>query len=255
LHNQNLKERLLLLTKSIYALSDPITGLVRYCGYTKKPLAKRLAGHLKLKPEDQSYRAHWIRQLMSQDIKPEIIRVFDWEEQEEDPLLWQLVEQVFIKAMREDGIRLTNSTDGGDGGHNPPPEVLEARGRKISIAMTGRPAHNKGIPGPLKGVPLGPMSEEHKAKLSAARKGKKFGPHSPERRAKIAARNAERNRTPEMREVSRRNGMANQGKTRTISEEVKANMRYGQKFRPYPNGKFLPDHLVPVFYKWLEAAA
>jgi len=64
--------------------------------------------------------------------------------------------------------------------------------RKISLgkkgipvpALQGRPTWNKGIQAHNKGKPGKPMSEEHKAIISAAQKGK---PKSAEHRAKISA--------------------------------------------------------------------
>jgi hypothetical protein len=55
-------------------------------------------------------------------------------------------------------------------------ERLKRYGHRI-----GKPAWNKG----LKMKPQGPMSEEHKAKISEAKKGKIYGKYSEERCAKI----------------------------------------------------------------------
>lgn len=79
-------------------------------------------------------------------------------------------EKYLIKKFRDDGLELTNLTDGGEGssGH----KTSEETKAKLSKANKGRK--------------MPPMRAEHKAKLRAARTGKKA---TPDARAKISAAN------------------------------------------------------------------
>jgi group I intron endonuclease len=73
------------------------------------------------------------------------------------------------------------------------------------------------------GMKRGPLSEEHKAKLSAARKGK---PLPPEQRARLAEIN--RNKTPEWRKK-----ISESKKGTIISEETRKKMSQAQKGRKH----------------------
>tara|TARA_R110000868_G_scaffold76573_3_gene220129 strand:+ start:10312 stop:10968 length:657 start_codon:yes stop_codon:yes gene_type:complete len=95
----------------IYKLIDPITNEVRYIGKTKKVLKKRLYEHLtirNLKPK--THKNHWIRSLLSKNLKPKIELL-----EITDEHTWQLSEQQHIKRFRGSGVNLTNATNGGDG--------------------------------------------------------------------------------------------------------------------------------------------
>lgn len=73
------------------------------------------------------------------------------------------------------------------------------------------------------GMKRGPLSEEHKAKLSAARKGK---PLPPEQRARLIELN--KNKTPEWcRKISESK------KGKTLSDQAKANMSKAQQGRKH----------------------
>ena len=56
---------------------------------------------------------------------------------------------------------------------------------KMSARMKGKPAHNKGKPSPLKGIPKGPFTPEHCRAIGEAHKGKLL---SEEHKAKLKGR-------------------------------------------------------------------
>ena len=78
-HDQSPKEalmsRILSQTISIYALTDPITGDVKYVGQTVQPLELRLACHIDkaLKRRESTRKAQWIASLLEKGTKPKIV--------------------------------------------------------------------------------------------------------------------------------------------------------------------------------------
>ncbi len=140
-------------TTFIYALLDPRTKAIRYVGKADDP-QKRLGDHLRQCKCGESYRAHWLRQLLRNGLKP-LLEVVDEVAQAE----WAAVECAYVTFYKEQGCELVNATPGGDG--------------------TGA-----GELHPLFGRPRPP---EVRAKLSAANKGKRAGPFSVERRANMSA--------------------------------------------------------------------
>jgi len=99
------------MTILIYKLIDPKTNQIRYIGKTKKTLRKRLYEHLtKRNLTPKTHKNNWIKQLLSEGLKPiietiEIVTELNWKERE----------IYHIKKLKSDGIKLTNTTDGGDG--------------------------------------------------------------------------------------------------------------------------------------------
>lgn len=95
----------------IYKLIDPKTNQIRYVGKTKKTLRKRLYEHLtKRNLTPKTHKNHWIKQLLGEGLKPiietiEIVNELNWKERE----------IYYIKKLKSDGVKLTNTTDGGDG--------------------------------------------------------------------------------------------------------------------------------------------
>lgn len=91
---------------------------------------------------------------------------------------------------------LLNRTDGGEGGRGD--KWTEDHKKKYAESRIGKSTKLKGQPSPKKGIKIGPASEEHKAKNSAARlgikrpdvseklKGRKRGPLSEEQRLKAS---------------------------------------------------------------------
>lgn len=99
--------------KTIYTLSDPRTGQVRYVGKTGQELQRRLRGHIEKSRnlKNKWHVACWIRNLTSEGLSPiiETIRVV------ED----QYIDETEVFCIAEYlrlGCDLTNGTKGGDGG-------------------------------------------------------------------------------------------------------------------------------------------
>ena len=218
------------MVTTIYALVDPVTWEPRYVGKTTKPLAFRLAGHLRgVQKGEQTYKARWMRTLPA----PPTIQALAVDVG--DRASGCAVERVVIAVLRETGRRLTNLTDGGEGfiggKHTPEtrarireahlgkdlspehcaniaaaqrgkkknytPEVAERRAAKISATMRGRqksPEHQEKITAALKGRV---MPAEWRAHQAAAHRGKKYGPCPLERRERIAATNRGQKRSSE----------------------------------------------------------
>jgi hypothetical protein len=140
------------VTVYIYALADPNTGQIRYVGKTIEP-RRRFATHCRGDKADvHSHRARWIAKLKANGLKP-VLHILETVEDAR----WQEAECKWIAFYRSTGCDLVNSTDGGDGGHNPPPDVRE----KISRTHKGRK-----------------FSESHRSKIGAAHKGRVFSPDS-----------------------------------------------------------------------------
>lgn len=146
-------------TTNIYTLSDPRTGMVRYVGKANNH-KRRLYLHTLKSKQLKTHRDCWIYGLLSENKKP-IIDVID----EVSIYEWQFWERHYISLYRSWGFDLTNSTDGGEGIHNPPEEIRIKMGirnkgnshwlgRKhsnesielIRQAKIGKPCKRKGIP-------------------------------------------------------------------------------------------------------------
>lgn len=93
----------------IYTLNDPITNEIRYVGQTCNSLNSRLTQHLKSK--GGSYRVKWINSLIKKGLKPTINLLVEGLDKNE----CNSQERFYIKTFREQGIKLVNMTDGGEG--------------------------------------------------------------------------------------------------------------------------------------------
>lgn len=98
-------------TSYIYALVDPRTGLPRYVGKTND-LMRRMRRHRNTSGSEHKsiYRNRWIAGLQSEglDFQVWILEMVEGE-------AWVEAERRWIKTFRDEGCRLTNLTDGGDG--------------------------------------------------------------------------------------------------------------------------------------------
>ena len=157
------------------------------------------------------------------------------------------LEKGLIKCLRRSGIRLTNMTDGGEGGSGyvASPELIARRsasnvGRKrteeqrarISAAVTGRKLSEEQRASHAKKMTGRKASEETKAKMREAAKGKKLPPFSDEHRANLSKAHvgiSNGKRTPEQRAymASKMKGI----KRNPFSEESRANMAAAQVVR------------------------
>ncbi len=172
----------------IYGLFDD-SGELRYVGKTEQTLAKRLKEHVA--PWHLIAATHknsWIKQLLRYGLNPRIqtIQTLPKETVQSD---LNKAEIYWIKFFKDQGCRLTNGTDGGEGLAGR--KHSEATKAKMSAATKGRtqsPAHLAA----LSAVRTGRVqSDETKAKISAAHKGKTM---SQETRARMSAA-----KTPELR--------------------------------------------------------
>ncbi len=131
-------------TYYIYTLENPITNEIRYVGYTKKSLPKRLNSHFKNVCEaidgkrKWNKRLSWIKSLLVDNILP-IIKELDvcYSKQEAYEL-----EIYWIDQMKQWGLALVNMTSGGDGGDTFSQQSLEIQKSirdKISLKLSGRP--------------------------------------------------------------------------------------------------------------------
>lgn len=95
---------------NIYALTDPRSQEIRYVGITRFDIDTRLKRHLISSKSERNHRAHWISQLVSLGMIPEIQLLERVKEEYAEE-----AERYWIAKKRAEGFRLTNSTDGGGG--------------------------------------------------------------------------------------------------------------------------------------------
>jgi len=134
----------------IYALIDPRDNEIRYVGKTKNRLTTRLGQHIEdvVYKQERNWRTHWIAELLRLGYRPRIELI-----QEVPDEFWRQAEPYWISYYRAIGCRLTNGTEGGDGGYSPTPDVRA----KYGVANIGNTYR------------LGkPHTEETKAKIRAA---------------------------------------------------------------------------------------
>ena len=84
---------------------------VRYLGYTGKPIAKRLQGHLYTSKSKKTYKDKWIQSEVNKGNKI-IIDAVDYTCSPDEV---KQKEIDYIKYYKSLGYRLTNGTDGADG--------------------------------------------------------------------------------------------------------------------------------------------
>lgn len=152
-------------TTFIYALCEPGTRKVRYIGKSNNP-TRRFKEHLRLSSQAKTHLGCWLRLVLSAGETPAVVVLREVPEEH-----WGSAEERYIRLARGLGMKLVNGTDGGEGLHNPAPEVRA----NMSAALKGKK-----------------HSTEHCTNISAALKGKK---HSAEHRANVSAAQ----RLPEVR--------------------------------------------------------
>jgi len=162
----------------IYALKDPRDNEVKYIGKTSSP-RRRLTEHLSqssLNKYPQTKVKEWIKEVKALGLKP-IMSVLESVESN-----WQSQEKFWINQFRENGARLLNHTDGGEGLTNcseSTKERLRANNKK-NLHIYQTPEFRAKISKFSKALIRTP---EHCRKISESKKGK---PRSPETILKIA---------------------------------------------------------------------
>ena|ERR1017187_915192 len=165
-------------TWTVYGLTDPDSGCIRYVGCTKKSVLSRVRQHVWQSAKETNRKAAWIRELAIHNCIPGYVELQGDLAVDE----WEAAEKAWVSKLKEGDRGLLNDTDGGRGANGWVPSESYRRNR--SLVLTGRP-----------------RSEESRANQSRATKGK---PHSPEHREKLAALLRVRNKSKESREkVSR----------------------------------------------------
>jgi predicted GIY-YIG superfamily endonuclease len=96
-------------TTFIYALKDPTNNEVRYIGKSNDP-KERYSSHINKHKDTNIHKVNWINKLKEKNLKPilEIIEEVSIEK-------WKDYEKMYIKKYIDEGCRLLNYTEGGDG--------------------------------------------------------------------------------------------------------------------------------------------
>jgi len=150
---------------TIYALTEPDTGEVRYIGVTKGPAKYRLRDHIRYAEKGgATYRCKWIRSLLRDGRIPKLLILEETTNRDR--------EEHWIERYRSNGARLTNLTDGGDGsaGRRLSPEEIERR-TKSRAGYTHSATTRQRISESNKGRIIKPESIE---KMRASKTGKKL---------------------------------------------------------------------------------
>lgn len=119
-------------TWTIYGLTDPRDGGVRYVGRTRLPLRSRLVGHI----SDKSNRrkAQWIAELLALGLRPGIVTLAatnKW------PVAQRMEFEVIAEARRR-GWMLTNSRFRVGSGSGAPPRKIPRMTPEEFRAAVGR---------------------------------------------------------------------------------------------------------------------
>lgn len=209
-------------------LADPCTGEVRYVGKTIKTPEARLSGHIRnAKAGKPAHVYCWMRTLSAPPLIVVIESNVPVDELNDEERRW-----IFVMRMLR--VRLTNLTDGGDGGTLAAEPLARMTERlrspeiraRLATARRGKTAsaetRAKQSASQLQRVTA--ESQEMKARRAAASRGKKA---SPELRAKLS--DAQRRRTPRPPEVGEKISAALRGRKPT--PEALENMRAAQQRR------------------------
>lgn len=113
----------------IYKLINPIDNQIFYVGYTNNP-KKRLIEHLRTKGrrEKNIYKDNIINKIIQFGLKPEMEIIDECSylfNSNLNKYEHEILEMYYIKKYRNDGVKLANLTDGGDGGCTSTKEVYQ----------------------------------------------------------------------------------------------------------------------------------
>jgi hypothetical protein len=120
----------------VYVLRCPLSGDVRYVGWTSIGIKLRLQNHIRhaRAHPNASHCQRWISYLLGKETQPTIEKIDSGEGDE-----WKKAEKKWIKHFRDQaGSRLTNTTDGGDGcpGRRMSPEQRARQSELMKQRMT-----------------------------------------------------------------------------------------------------------------------
>jgi len=211
----------------IYALTDP-DGAIRYVGKSSSGLRRPREHGSPADLGRPTYKANWIRALRSQGHDFAIV-VLEEIHQRAD---LNAAERRWIARGRAEGWRLTNATDGGDGGAtNTGRQWSEKTRHRMSKAAQNRsPEHGLKISeaNRQRHATAAMSTPEARAKAAAAVRGV---PKSPEHRAKLKEAAKQRAQTDEGR-ARMRAARARRG--RVVSAETRARISATKRSRRLP---------------------
>lgn len=119
---------------TVYALSDPSTGLIRYVGITTRTLSSRVSEHIYNSTCRRTHCASWVKSLTRKGLRPVPLVL-----ETGDGAGWADAERKWIASYRAAGADLTNHTDGGEGtlGYSPPAAWRFLNGIRARLIHTG----------------------------------------------------------------------------------------------------------------------
>jgi group I intron endonuclease len=120
----------------IYGLICPKSKQIRYIGVTRNSLDKRLKEHLR-ENKSKTHKQKWIKSLVKSGLKPDIILICLADESN-----WIELERFYIKLFKSNGLKLTNTSEGGEGGGNKGYRHTEEWKAKASERMVIRNKEN-----------------------------------------------------------------------------------------------------------------
>ena len=125
----------------IYGLSSSSdSSNIRYVGRTKLNLDKRLYYHLKSIKYENSHKSNWIKFVLKNNDNIILTELHNNLNEEQS----KFKEIEFIKKFKEEGFKLTNGTDGGDGLSMPTKETIEKISKTCKERWKNRIPYNKG---------------------------------------------------------------------------------------------------------------
>jgi hypothetical protein len=154
-------------TVSIYGLRSSQDGRLRYVGQTSQPLRQRYHSHVgkAMRRTLKGYLSSWIISVHASGHQVEIFEIEAGAERNTAEIAW-------INLLRSEGARLVNGTDGGEGGlgakRGPMSEDVKAKIRAAKVG-TKLSAEHKAAIGKAHANRF--FSSEHRARISAARMG------------------------------------------------------------------------------------
>lgn len=135
----------------VYALRGD-NRFVRYVGKTKHSLPARLQGHLDgARKGENTYKGRWIRSMLNRGLVPTITLLGEYEgDGSKEEIAW-------IKFFQDGGVKLTNGTDGGDGGdtwsRSEKKEDIKKKLSLISKTCWNNPIYRENQTRKKKGIP------------------------------------------------------------------------------------------------------